>query len=74
MKLNDIIVGTGTVQNSATDYPAPYGNWYWGARNQMLILGSELIEAGLTAGEITSLAFDVEPLTPIRFTIISKFI
>ena len=59
IKLNEIQVGTGTVQNSATDYPAPYGNWYWAARNQMLILGSEMLEAGLSAGEITSLGFDV---------------
>jgi hypothetical protein len=59
MRLNGIAVGTGTVQNSPTDYPAPYGNWYWGARHQMLILASELTEAGLSAGDITSLAFDV---------------
>lgn len=64
MKLNGVQVGFGTVQNSGTDYPAPYGNWYWGARNQMLIRGSELIEAGLTAGEITSLAFDVVATDP----------
>jgi hypothetical protein len=64
MMLNDVIVGTGTVQNSNTEYPAPYGNWYWGARNQMLILGSELIEAGLTAGDISSIAFDVAATDP----------
>jgi len=59
MKLNGHSVGTGVVQNSPTDYPAPYGNWYWGARHQMLIRASELSEAGLTAGNITSLAFDI---------------
>lgn len=59
MQFNGLTVGTGTVQNSPTDYPAPYGNWYWGARNQMLVLASELTAAGLTAGEITSIAFDV---------------
>lgn len=66
MKLNGHAVGTGEVQNSPYDYPAPYGNWYWGARHQMLILASELTQAGLTAGNITSLAFDVvwtEPAT-----------
>jgi hypothetical protein len=64
MKLNDIIVGTGQVQNAPTDYPAPYGNWYWGARHQMLIRASELAEAGLPPGAITSLAFDVVATDP----------
>jgi hypothetical protein len=59
MKINGFTIGTGTIQNSPYDYPAPYGNWYWGARNQILIPGSELTAAGMTAGEITSLAFDV---------------
>jgi len=67
MKLNGVAVGTGTVQNSPTDYPAPYGNWYWGARHQMLILASELTEAGLLAGDITSLAFDVVSTDPNTF-------
>ena len=43
IKLNDVIIGSGTQQNSATDYPAPYGNWYWAAKNQMLIPAAELI-------------------------------
>lgn len=64
MQLNGIAVGTGTEQNSPTDYPAPYGNWYWGARNQMLIQASELSTAGLTAGFITSLGFDVVSTDP----------
>ena len=59
MKLNGVVIGNGTVQNCNTCYPAPYGNWYWGARHQMLILASELTAAGLTAGNITSLAFDI---------------
>jgi hypothetical protein len=66
MKLNGHAIGTGTIQNSPYDYPAPYGNWYWGARHQMLIRASELTEAGLTAGDINTLAFDVawtEPST-----------
>lgn len=59
LKFNEVIVGSGTIQNSGTDYPAPYGNWYWGARNQMLIRASELTTAGLVAGPITSLSFNV---------------
>ncbi len=64
MKLNGIQVGYGTVQNTPTDYPAPYGNWYWGARNQMLVLASELTEAGLAAGDISNIAFDVVSTDP----------
>jgi hypothetical protein len=52
-------VGTGTITNSSTSYPAPYGNYYWGARHQFLITAAELTAAGLTAGPINSLAFDV---------------
>jgi hypothetical protein len=64
MKLNGITVGTGNVQNSPYDYPAPYGNWYWGAKNQMLILASELTQSGLTAGYISSIAFSVAGTDP----------
>ncbi len=59
LKLNNQVIGTGTQQNSPYDYPAPYGNWYWSAKNQMVIPGSELASAGLTAGLITSLGLDV---------------
>ncbi len=67
MKLNGMTVGTGTINNSPTDYPAPYGNWYWSSRHQMLILGSELIASGLSAGNITSLAFDVVSTDPVTY-------
>ena len=59
MKLNGHSIGTGQIQNSPYDYPAPYGNWYWGARHQMLIHASELSGAGVPVGNITSLSFDV---------------
>lgn len=59
VKLNGVQIGTDNIQNSTTDYPAPYGNWYYGARHQMLYQANELISAGLTAGNIDSLAFDV---------------
>jgi hypothetical protein len=59
IRFNDIAIGTDTVRNSPTDYPAPYGNWYWAARHQILYKADELIAAGLEAGDINSLAFDV---------------
>ena len=52
-------IGAGTVQNTGTSYPAPYGNFWWGARHQFLILASDLAAYGLTAGNITGLTFDV---------------
>jgi hypothetical protein len=67
MKLNGHSVGNGYIQNGATDYPAPYGNWYWGARHQMLILATELDAAGLTAGNINSLGFNVIGTDPNTF-------
>ena len=67
MQLNGVTVGTGTDQNCNTCYPAPYGNWYWGARNQMLILASELTASGLSAGMINSLAFDVAGTDPVVY-------
>ena len=59
MKINNYVIGTETQQNCNTCYPAPYGNWYWAARNQMVIPAAELAAAGLSAGFITSFAFDV---------------
>ncbi len=52
-------VGTGTITNTNLSYPSPYGNWYWGARHQMLITAADMMAGGLTAGTINSLAFDV---------------
>lgn len=55
-----VSVGTGTTTNSSTGYPAPYGNFYWGARHQMLIRASELSALGFTAGSaLSSVGFDV---------------
>jgi hypothetical protein len=74
MKLNGHAVGTGQVQNSPYDYPAPYGNWYWGARHQMVIRAAELQAAGLPVGNVTSLGFDVvwtEPTTTYDYIDIS---
>jgi len=64
IKLNNAIIGTGTIQNGNTDYPAPYGNWYWAAKHQMLITAAELTAAGLSEGNITSISFDVVSTDP----------
>lgn len=67
-----ITIGTGTTTNSTTTYPAPYGNWYFGAKHQMIVRAQELTNAGMSAGNIQSLAFQVATIggTPLTgFTI-----
>jgi hypothetical protein len=56
---NMVTIGSGTVTNTNTTYPAPYGNRFWGARHQFLITASELNAAGLSPGYLTSLGFNV---------------
>lgn len=55
-----ITVGSGSQTNSSSTYPAPYGNFYEGAKHQMLVKASELSNAGLTAGNITEIGFEVQ--------------
>ncbi|MDQ3190238.1 MAG: T9SS type A sorting domain-containing protein, partial [Bacteroidota bacterium] len=52
-------IGINNFQNSTTGYPAPYGNFYWGAKHQMLITAAEMTAYGYVAGPLTSLAFDI---------------
>lgn len=55
----EAVIGTGTTTNTSTGYPAPYGNYYYGARHQMLISAAEILAAGGIPGNILSLGFDV---------------
>ncbi len=55
-----INIGTGNYSNASNLYPAPYGNFYWGAKHQILIKADELTALGFTNGNILSLAFDVD--------------
>jgi trimeric autotransporter adhesin len=64
-KLNaqlDITIGTGTVGNTGTSYPAPLQDWYEGSRAQYLYRASELTAAGMGPGSISSLKFNVTNL------------
>ena len=63
-----ITIGTGTTTNTTTSYPAPYGNWYFGARHQFIIHANEINPSGTLGGKyINSLAFNV--LTPSGTTL-----
>ncbi len=54
--------GNGVVTNSPTGYPSPFANYYWGNKEQYLILASELHNMGISAGPISKVAFDVDNL------------
>ncbi|MBL4651305.1 MAG: right-handed parallel beta-helix repeat-containing protein [Flavobacteriales bacterium] len=58
-------IGTTVTQNSSTGYPAPYGNYYWGAKHQFLIDAAEISQV---YGDIGSLAFDVVTAQGIALT------
>ena len=63
-----VTLGTGTLVNGTTGYPAPYGNYYWGAKHQFVIPAAEITAAGGFAGLIQSLAFDVATVEGVPLT------
>ena len=60
---NSIQIGFGTSVNSSTSYPAIYGNWFRNTRHQILYKASELIAAGVQAGKISSISWNVSTIT-----------
>jgi PKD repeat protein len=58
-QIQQITIGTATTNNTTTTYPAVYGNWYHGARHQLILTKQELNAAGISAGNIHSIAFNV---------------
>ncbi len=67
LRINGQTIGTNDYVNGTTDYPAPYGNWYWAARHQMLITADELTNAGIVAGPISQIEFDVASTDPTLY-------
>ncbi len=53
---------SNTVTPSSYSYPTPYGNYYTKMRAQYIYTASELNTAGITAGNISSIAFNVTNL------------
>ena len=53
------IVGNDSIQNTNATYPSIYGNYYMGVKNQFLVLASEMQAAGMYAGNINGIAFDL---------------
>lgn len=54
-----VTMGTGTSSTGTTSYPNPLSAYYGGTKHQLLFLASELAGAGLAAGNITTLSFDL---------------
>lgn len=59
---NFFVIGDGTAYNDQYNYPAPYGNYWWGAKHQILVLADEILAAGGVAGDLTSLSFNAYAL------------
>lgn len=56
---SQITIGTDTLKNTTTSYPAIYGNWYRNTRHQILYRANELLAAGVLPGKISSLSFNI---------------
>jgi hypothetical protein len=55
----DITIGTGTVGNDSVSYPCPLQDWYEGSKMQYLYRASELNAAGMGAGTINAIKYNV---------------
>lgn len=51
-------VGNNMGTNSATAFPAPFGNWYRNAKHQILYKASEIQASGFVGGKITEIAWE----------------
>ncbi|MFW5628662.1 MAG: carboxypeptidase regulatory-like domain-containing protein, partial [Candidatus Cloacimonadaceae bacterium] len=63
--LVEIAIGDGTLTNTTTGAPTPYGTYWKNFREQYLIKASELNNAGGGPGEIYALSFEVANLNNI---------
>jgi hypothetical protein len=60
------IVGNGTTANTTSSYPAPFGKYYYGAKNQFFITAAQLTAAGIPANaSISSIGFNVTALNSV---------
>lgn len=55
----DYTIGTGTGTNTGTSYPTPYGDFFEGSRTQLVFRAAELTAAGMSAGIITAIKWNV---------------
>lgn len=55
-------VGDSTLAGTGFSYPAIFGQFYTGNRNQMLFTAAELYAAGFVGGTISEIAFNVQSI------------
>jgi hypothetical protein len=60
-----VTIGENDVQSTTTGYPSAYGAFYWGYRMQNMILASELLANGFSAGAINA-CHTILPHQPVR--------
>jgi len=64
--LSDTVqTGTGIGSNTSSTYPTPFGTFYEGLRLQMLVTAAELQAGGISAGNLTELAFNTTNLNSV---------
>lgn len=54
----DVGAGNVTGQNTSTNWPAPYGNWFRNARHQFLFTAAELNAMGFLGGKISEISWE----------------
>lgn len=61
----DAILGNGTITNAATNsgYPSPFNSKKKNLKEQYLLRASDLTQAGVEAGNINSLSFNISAVT-----------
>ncbi len=57
-------IGADNGSNTTTSYPTPFGDWYKTQRMQFLYLASELSAAGMVAGDITEIGWNIVAVDP----------
>lgn len=50
------------VSNSSSNYPTPFSGWWYSGKHQFLVRAAELNAAGIFAGKISSLSFNITAL------------
>lgn len=57
-------IGADNGANINTSYPTPFGDWYKTQRMQFLYLASEMSAAGMVAGDITEIGWNIVGVDP----------
>jgi gliding motility-associated-like protein len=55
-------IGNGTSVNTASGYPTPYSNYFESSHMQFLYRATELTAAGISAGKLSSIGFNVSAM------------